>query len=295
MLDASSGRRFAGGSLRTTIFLERGFRAHVVHRDRLLVDTRFAPPVRRPSTKVHLYAQVRGTLHIAGQNAVEGPQAYLLAESEFDRVHADSLTFRSHGAPGVVVELKLPAADARCPIGLRNGPVPLSNDVWDAYAALEANPAPPAFRLLVERLVASGVVSTKLTITDEPERFTRIWSVLRPLYEDYATSTSLKQISILSKLSLRQLGRDLSEFARTFELFGTGYREAIRMLRLRAAVLFLSAPDGTPSEVAREVGYGSLDAMDRAFRDAKLPAPTVIQQAVRYRERNPDQSGTQVD
>ena len=295
MLEATSSRSFAGGSLRTTIFLERGFRGHVVYRDRLLVDTRFAPPVRKASLNVHLFAQVRGSFQIAGKPAVDGPQAYLLAESEFDRVRADSLTFRSHGAPGLVVELKLPAAQARRPVGLSNGPVPLSDGVWEAYAALEAAPTPPTFSLLMERLVATGIVSTNLTITEEPDRFKRIWSVLRPLYEEHATSTSLKQISILSKLSLRQLSRDLGDFARTFGLFGTGYREAIRMLRLRAALLLLSAPDGTPGEVAREVGYGSLEAMDRAFRDAKIPAPSVIQQAVRYIDLSPDQSGTQVD
>ena len=43
----------------------------------------------------------------------------------------------------------------------------------------------------------------------------------------------------------------------------------MRVLRLRAAVLLLSAPGGTPSDVARTVGYGSLDAMGRAFRDAQ--------------------------
>jgi AraC-like DNA-binding protein len=57
----------------------------------------------------------------------------------------------------------------------------------------------------------------------------------------------------------------------------------MRVLRLRAACLMLSAPAGTPSEVARAVGYGSLDAMGRAFRDASLPAPSVVQEAVRYR------------
>lgn len=295
VLDATSTRSFGGGHLRTTVFLERGFRAHVVYRDRLLIDTRFAPPVRKSSSKIHLYAQVRGTLQVAGKAPVEGPQAYLLAESEFDRVHAGSLTFRSHGAPGIVVELKLPAEDCRRPIGLANGPLSLSDDVWAAYSALEVLPTPAAFQQLVDRLVATGIVSTNLTITDEPERFTRLWAVLRPLYEEYATSTSLKQISILSKLSLRQLGRDLGAFARTFGLFGTGYREAIRVLRLRAALVFLSAPEGTPGEVAREVGYGSLEAMDRAFRDAKLPAPSTIQQAVRYGEPTLERSATQLD
>jgi len=123
---------------------------------------------------------------------------------------------------------------------------------------------------------------TSSVVAAEPERFVRLWSVLRPLYEDLATSASLKQIAIVAKLSLRQLGRDLGDLTRTFGLFGAGFRDAMRVLRLRAAVLMLSAPGGTPSEVARTVGYGSLDAMGRAFRDAQLPAPSIVQDAVRY-------------
>jgi transcriptional regulator GlxA family with amidase domain len=107
---------------------------------------------------------------------------------------------------------------------------------------------------------------------------------MRPLYQDLATSASLKQIAPLAGLSLRQIGRDLRELTQTFGLFGRGFRDAMRVLRLRAAVLLLSAPDSSPSDVARTVGYGSLDAMGRAFRDALLPAPRVVQELVRYRE-----------
>ena len=121
-------------------------------------------------------------------------------------------------------------------------------------------------------------------VTDEPERFVRVWSAMQPLYGDLATSTSLKQLAALARLSLRQLGRDLRDFTATFNLYGGGFREAMRVLRLRAAVTLLSAPGGTPSDVARAVGYGSLDAMGRAFRDAHLPAPSIVQEAVRYRE-----------
>ncbi|MDX2093227.1 MAG: hypothetical protein SFX73_35620, partial [Kofleriaceae bacterium] len=119
-------------------------------------------------------------------------------------------------------------------------------------------------------------------VKDEPERFVRLWDVLRPLYEDLATSASLKQIAIVAKLSLRQLGRDLGDLTRTFGLFGAGFRDAMRVLRLRAAVLLLSSPGASPSDVAKGVGYGSLDAMGRAFRDASLPAPSVVQEYVRY-------------
>ena len=159
--------------------------------------------------------------------------------------------------------------------------------MWDAYAALEAAPSDQALHQLIVKLGDADVLSRDLTssvVAEEPERFVRLWQVLRPLYEDLATSASLKQIAIVAKLSLRQLGRDLGDLTRTFGLFGAGFRDAMRVLRLRAAVLLLSAPGGTPSDVAKAVGYGSLDAMGRAFRDAQLPAPSVVQEAVRFTE-----------
>lgn len=285
MLSATSSRTFAKSTLGTTIFLERRFRAHLVTRDRLCYDSRFAPPAKQARAFVHIYASLRGTLAIRGEPPMTGPQVYLLAETEFDRVGPVSQTFRSWGEPAVIVELRVPLADVKRPIGIVNGRVELPHDVWTAYERLEVTRAEDAVRALLVELARAGVVSHELAdsvVREEPERFVRLWSVLRPLYEDLATSASLKQIAALAKLSLRQLGRDLGELTRTFSLFGGGFRDATKILRLRAATLFLSAPGATPSDVARVVGYGSLDAMGRAFRDASLPAPSVVQEAVRY-------------
>jgi AraC-like DNA-binding protein len=287
VLSAASTRVFGASTLETTVFLERRFRGHVVRRDRLLYDSAFAPRARAASTFVHVYASLSGTLALAGAAPITGPQAYVLAESEFERVGPGTRTFRSYGAPGVIVELRVPAADVRRPIGLDHGPLELPPAAWDAYHALERAPDEPALHRLIGALGAARVLSDDLTasvVPEEPERFVRLWAALRPLYQDLATSASLKQIAVIARLSLRQLGRDLGDLTRTFGLFGGGFRDAMRVLRLRAAVLLLSAPGGTPSEVARAVGYGSLDAMGRAFRDAQLPAPSVVQDAVRYRD-----------
>lgn len=287
MLSATSHLAFGGGTLRSTVFLERKLRVHVVRRDRLLFDTSFAPPTRVPSAFVHLFVQLSGTLAPADAPAVTGPCAFVLAEAEFDRVTRDSRTFRSFGAPCTVVELRLPGADVRPPIGLGHGPVALAPPVWDAYRALEADPGEPAVHRLLAALAGTGVVTADLTasvVAEEPERFVRVWAVLQPLYQHLATSTSLKQIAALAGLSLRQLGRDLTDLTRTFGLFGGGFRDAMRIVRLRAAVLLLSAPEGTPNDVARVVGYSSLDAMGRAFRDARLPPPSLVHSAVRYRD-----------
>ena len=286
MLSAHSTRHFGTSTLKTTIFLERRLRAHLVDRDRLVYDSAYAPPAKQSTHNVHIYASLRGAMEMDGKPPATGPQAYVLAESEFDRVMPESPKFRSYGEPCLIVELRVPAVDLRRPIGMHHGPLVLPDAVWEAYHALEADPSEPALHGLIMQLGSAGILSPDLTtsvVAEEPERFTRLWKVMRPLYEDLATSTSLKQIATIAGLSLRQLGRDLGELTRTFGLFGAGFRDVMRVLRLRAAVLLLSAPDGTPSEVARAVGYGSLDAMGRAFRDARLPAPSVVQGAVRYR------------
>jgi AraC-like DNA-binding protein len=287
VLSATSRRAFGGSTLETTVFLERRLRAHLVTRDRLLFDSTYSPPGKKASPTVHLYATLRGTFAIEGATPIEGRQAYVLAETEFDRVVESARKFRSYGAPGVIVEIRVPERDVLRPVGIDHGQIALPDVVWEAYATLEEQRSEAALHRLIVALGEAKVLSGDLTgsvVTEEPERFVRLWTVLKPLYEDLATSTSLKQIATIAKLSLRQLGRDLGEVTRTFGLYGGGFRDAMRVLRLRAAVLLLSAPEGSPSEVARAVGYGSLDAMGRAFRDAALPAPSVVQDAVRFRD-----------
>lgn len=288
MLSASSTRTFSGSTLKSTIFLERRLRAHLVLRDRLLFDSAYAPPAKKAMPYVHLFAQLRGTLATSTGVTLPAPCAFVLSETEFDRVERGSKTFRSYGAPGEIVELRLSPDDVMRPIGLAHGPVELPAPVWDAYRVLARSQAEQALYDLIVQLGEAGIVSRDLIasiVTAEPERYLRIWTTLRPFYSDLAMSTSLKQIAVLAGLSLRQLGRDFGDFTRDFALYGGGFREATRVLRLRAAVLFLSAPGATPSDVAKTVGYGSLDAMGRAFRDAQLPAPSVVQDAVRYRDQ----------
>jgi hypothetical protein len=113
---------------------------------------------------------------------------------------------------------------------------------------------------------------------------------MRPLYQNLSTSASLKQIASLAGLSLRQLGRDLGDLTKTFGLFGAGFRDAMRVLRLRAAVLLLSAL----ALVVLPRPYERLHALSPAtslgaplvalaLASAALPAPSLVQEAVRYR------------
>ncbi len=287
MLSAQGQFEFAGGALRSTVFFERRLRMHLLRRERLLFDSRFAPPGKPGTSHAHLFVQLAGTFTIAGGEPIAAPCAFVLAESELERVARGALTYRSFGERSTIIEARVAAADVLRPVGLVHGPIALAAPVWAAYHALDANPCEAGLHDLITRLGDTGVLSRNLTtsvVATEPRRFQRAWAALRPFYErDLATSVSLKQIAALIELSPRQAGRDLSDLTRTFGLFGAGFSYALRINRLLVAVLLLSAPEGTPSRVAREIGYGSLDAMGRAFRDAKLPKPSVIRAAVRYR------------
>src|SRR5690606_41366995 len=128
-------------------------------------------------------------------------------------------------------------------------------------ARLEA----PRVAARLDARAASGVADSALTTTviaEEPERFRRLWAAVEPLYSTYGATMSLKQLASSLGMSMRQIGRDAKEMAAAFGI--SGYRDALLVLRLRTAVLLLSAPDAGVTDVARLVGYGSAIAMARA-------------------------------
>jgi len=57
---------------------------------------------------------------------------------------------------------------------------------------------------------------------------------------------------------------------------GDSFRDVVSDVRLRWAVLLLSAPALPIRDIARASGYGSLQALGRAFRDAGLPPPSAV-------------------
>ncbi|HEY3806353.1 MAG TPA: hypothetical protein VGL61_27300 [Kofleriaceae bacterium] len=279
MLLATSEARIGGGAMRSTLLLERTVRGTVVVRDRLVFDTRFAAAAAGRAEPVgHVFLLAAGRYVPAVGEPVAAPLALVLADDEIERVTATSRTFRTDGERVEVIQLRLGAHDLRAPVGLQHGPLPLPPTVWDAARGVVADPR----RLgeLLAALATAGAIRHIGIETDEPERFRRMWDALHPLYASYGGTTSLKQVANSLEMSMRQVGRDAKELAATFG-FGRGYRDTLLVLRLRVAALLLSAPAATVADVAAAVGYGSAIAMARAFRDASLPAPSVVQAALR--------------
>jgi AraC-like DNA-binding protein len=283
VLAATSEVRIGTGRMRSTLVFERAVRGTVILRDRLVFDTRFAAAAGGgPEPVGHVFMLPAGRLVSDRGEVYRAPCAFVMSDGEIERRPRSARTFRTDGDRVHVIQLRVPREHLRAPIGLTEGPLDLGASCWDAaQAMIEGAPRSDAgvlARLLVA-LAGANVVTAALPATliaDEPERFRRLWSALQPLYETYGATASLKQLAASLGMSMRQVGRDAKEMSAAFGI-GGGYRDALLVLRLRVAVLLLGAHDGSVAEVARAVGYGSPIALARAFRDAELPAPSLIQ------------------
>ncbi len=281
MLLASSENRIGASSVRSTLLFERAVRGTLVRREQLAFDTRFAAAASGKLEPVgHLFLMLAGHYVSDRGEQLDGPVAFMLADDEWERRGTHSRTFRTDGPRVDVVQLRIATQHLRVPIGLDAGALAIPDACWDATRALLENvPDAAALARLVDELARAGVVAGSVTSTvidDEPERFRRLWSALEPLYREYGATASLKQLAGSLDMSMRQVGRDAKELSAAFGI-GGGYRDALLVLRLRMAVLLLAARDAAVADVAKLVGYGSPIAMARAFRDAKLPPPSMIQ------------------
>ena len=275
VLVATSELTIGAARLRSALLLERAVRGTVIRREGLAFDTRFATRAAgRAEPCGHVFLLLDGRLVHDGR-AHDAPVAFVIADDEIERVGPKSRTFRTDGPHVDLVQLRIDKKQLRWPIGLAHGPVDVAR-AWGPARALLAEPTQP-------RALAALLAALELPIEialEEPDRFRRLWGALQPLYAEYGATMSIKQLSSALGMSMRQVGRDAKDLASTFGL-GEGYRDALLMLRLRSAVLMLSAAEATVVEVARLVGYGSPIAMARAFRDAGLPAPSAVQAELR--------------
>jgi AraC-like DNA-binding protein len=287
VLVATSELSVGTAGARTSLLFERAIRGTLVERRALTFDTRYAAAASgKPEPVGHLFLLLEGWLQTDDGARHEAPVAFMLADDEWERRGKTSRTFRTGGDGVDVVQLRFSREIVRVPIGLAHGAVALPHGCWDATRALLTRGRDGDASVLtgsLDALASAGVISGSVLATvigNEPERFRRLWDALRPLYQEYGATTSLKQLAGSLGMSMRQVGRDAKELSTAFGI-GGGYRDALLVLRLRTAVLMLSAEGAGVADVAKLVGYGSPIAMARAFRDADLPAPSTIQADLR--------------
>ena len=246
-------------------------------------------PAKKPNPFVHLYAQLRGTFELAGAAAVHRPRSATCSRRPSSiACMPGRATFRSFG--DAVRDRRDRACRPRicaAPVGLEHGPLELPAAVWDAYARPRGRTAArPALHELIARLGEAGVLSHDLT---RERRRERARAVRAAVDGDEAALRGPRDVGVAqadrddrAAVAAPARPRPRRSVAHVRPVRRRLPRCDARAAAARRRACSCRRRDGTPSDVARTVGYGSLDAMGRAFRDANLPSPSVVQEAVRF-------------
>jgi AraC-like DNA-binding protein len=289
VLESDGDERFGAGRVRSHPFLARSCAGIIVLRDRVVYDSRFAAPLAFDEAWVRLIVVVEGWLELRGVTHA-APVAILIGNEEYEVPRRAGPSFRTWGAPARVIEMIVRRDGVAHRVGMEHGPLSLGDPMWRALAACadafaQGRPARGAWLVLLARLVDERLLTAEALATatiPEPASVVRLWSALEPRFARLALGTQLKELANEIAISIAQAKRDWAALLTAFPYFACNFRDYLLASRLRLAMQALSAPEVSVGEVATKVGYGSLSAMERAFRDADLPTPSRVLEEVAY-------------
>jgi AraC-like DNA-binding protein len=295
MLVARGQRSIGKAHIRWAVVFASRVWAVVVERSGLSLDTRFIPADRDPPRArscVYFLLEGAWTLHGTRDERIEAPCAFVVSEEQLEGARGRRpYTFAANGAPFRAIEIHVDASDVRVSRSARPATLPLDARAFEAARDVLASirrdddaSLERSFATLVAQLARCDAIDGALVkvagrATSRP--VSRIWSAVRPMVERMYLSPTLQELETPSGLSTRQIDRYIGNFLERFGLVGTRWRSSMLHLRIKLAVLLLSADGASIADVARVVGYGSTDAMARSFRDAGLPPPGAVHRALR--------------
>lgn len=155
------------------------------------------------------------------------------------------------------------------------------------------------WRQLVDECLAAGVLTVRPNVrraNRERSTLARAQRALFPILENLVKNPMLVDVTARLGITDRQVRRDILRLQTEFDLLDRGWRSAVNRWRIIAAVLSLSSAALTNAQIASAVGYSRLTAMDRAFKRAGLPAPSVVRERHRGQvSHRPAGAGGKVD
>jgi AraC-like DNA-binding protein len=231
------------------------------------------------------------TIHGPEEQHLAAPCALVTTEEQLEGAGgARPFTFSARGRPFQAIEIHVASEElTTTPAAF---PVRLGLDEAGFAAAFDVarlsehddHTLERTFATLLGHLAKQKLISRPLAEharRPPAKAFALLWAALRPMIERLYLNPTLQEVGDASGVSTRQLDRYVQRFVTSFGLVGERWRSATLHIRLKLAIILLSADGATVSEVASAVGYGSSDAMARMFRDAGLPGPATVQQQVR--------------
>jgi AraC-like DNA-binding protein len=293
---AARGEVLVGkGHLRWTVAFTSHLWVSIIERRGLVYDSKLVPPASgRAKERPCVYLLLEGAWLCADGTSISSPHALVAADEHLDGADgARPWCFRAVGEPFSSIEVHLDPTltpvrpkDVPFTVALDAGAWAAARHVREASRRRDDRQLSIAIATLVRALGALSLVNPGLAdvvARPTPKPFQILWRAVGPIVERLELRPTVKEVSATTGASSREVDRFVRAFVSSFGLVGGSWRQASLHWRLKLALLFLSADGATIAEIAHAVGYGSADAMTRAFRDAGLPAPSVIQKELTAR------------
>ncbi|MCB9578920.1 MAG: helix-turn-helix transcriptional regulator [Polyangiaceae bacterium] len=219
---------------------------------------------------------------------LESGVPFVVTEQHIVAADPDGSCFRSEMPVLEGVALRVRAADTRLDASRpKNVTVDasvrqaLENAVDVLAGDADTGETQSLFQRLLDACADTGILTRHLRVEAERRRHSaleRARKALFPILETLFQSPML--VDAMSRVGTtdRQVRRDILRLQREYGFFDRGWRNALNRWRITAAVLLLSSDSLSNAEVAVAVGYGSLTAMDRAFKRAGLPTPRQVRE-----------------
>lgn len=294
------GLSVGSASVRSAIVIARELYVYATRRSGVCYDSRFVLPVKGAAREMTtLYVVLSG--EVEWRRAAEpdepprravGPIVLAMPEHFFEgALGAREVELHACGAHFVAADVRLRSSVlARAPSHLETWPC--GEEVERAARAFVEAATGEAGQADVERALVGAIramegagwirepLSGALLAPDEGAP-ARMWRALGEAFRTFDAGIVSKTLAGAMGISGRQFFRLAEAVSSTMVTPPAGWREMVRQLRSKLAVMLLSAPDLSVSEIAEAVGYRRAEAMTNAFQRDGLPSPTRVRELVR--------------
>lgn len=263
---------------------------HAVSRTEMNHDTRFFPVVQAPERDVVVFWFVLAGGVAFDSETHEAPALVSLSERDYHGARGRRfLHYRTLGQTFRALEVRARGRLLACPSphatplgGARLADV---KELWNRVVEARA-PAAIAEQLnaVLRHLPWAGQGGGPLRPNVPPERVVA-WDAFRRVYESLDTSSSLKQLALLSgnETTARRIEGEVSLLLGEYLFPAASWRDLTSYTRLAFAAFLLSSNKMSVGEIAEAVGYAHPAAMTNAFRAAGLPTPSALRKLLHRR------------
>jgi AraC-like DNA-binding protein len=288
MLVLRGARDLGEGRLEVRAALGRAWSAVVIRKSGLLFDTRFVPPERAPTVNELMVFVSEGTFELLSpaRQLFQGPAVLSMTEAAFEGAGGRrTVELRTFGPRFSSLQLRLPPGALIPAAGEPREILGVTDAIWSAVRrTIEVSDGTlPEHALDVLTLLAERGLVRADRIVSPPDAgsLLRLASAALPTFERLDALSTAQALAASAGVSLRTLARELRGFFDTVPFVGRSFRDVALRSRFKLVVHALSAEELRIAEVATLCGYGSTEAMARAFRDAGLPSPSNVRRLLR--------------